>query len=145
VCTTDACVAHGCTHTNVAGCCVANEDCDDFDVCTTDHCDSTGACSHAPIAGCGDAGGIDGGTDAGVDAAMLLDATTSDVGPRDAGRDAHVDGSAMDAMAGGDTSGATPPSMTPACGCREGTRGAGGMALTALGIAIALARRRRRG
>ena len=41
----------GCVHPPIAGCCTANEQCDDADPCTTDACDGQ-SCQSTPVPGC---------------------------------------------------------------------------------------------
>ncbi len=50
-CTTDACVASACTHTNIAGCCTDASQCNDSNVCTTDTC-TANQCANSQIQGC---------------------------------------------------------------------------------------------
>src|SRR5439155_777664 len=60
VCTADACdPVNGCTHTPIRGCCRADGDCDDHDVCTgTENCDvATGMCQAGGPLDCDDRDG----------------------------------------------------------------------------------------
>lgn len=178
-CTTDTCdtTSHTCTHAPITSCCHAGDSCDDTDFCTDDSCNTTtercahtahscddgdactgdscsaGACQHAPTC-------LDGGTDAGFDAAVVEDAgvdaamatdagtggdagTVVDSGAGDGGRDASATGDGATTRDGGST---TPPvTSTGACGCRVGApRSPLGLFGLALVLAALWARRRAR-
>lgn len=149
-------------------------DCDDANPCTTDTCEPSTGCSHAPISGCApDAGpGSDAGTDAGRDAGPGADsgppvtdsgvATDSgapgDAGARDSGGPVALDsGAAVDSGPARDaTSGVDamipppPPAPEPDCSCRvapgvaTSDSSSAALLLMALGPLALLWRRRRR-
>ncbi len=141
VCTADACAEPGgCMNVAIVGCCNTDSDCDDLDDCTGDMCSGAGGtCSHVPLTVC-----VDGGPR--EDAAVVI----PDAGPRDAGPDAGRDGSVADGGArdGGDAGDAGDPGTAAGgCGCAAvGTRNLGSSAapLGLLGLALLVARRRRR-
>jgi hypothetical protein len=51
-CTIDGCTERMCTHEEIPGCCVADDECDDGELCTADTCDLAHVCQHEPIRGC---------------------------------------------------------------------------------------------
>lgn len=144
-CTADTCEADGsCSHVPLT--------CDDRDDCTADSC-ASGACEHAPIAGCGamaDAGVPD--TDAGLapeDAALPDAGFTNDAALTRL--DAAVDTGPLDRLDTGlGTADAGPLDLRDTSGCDRCAatpdRSARGLwtALFVLGLALARVRRRAR-
>jgi MYXO-CTERM domain-containing protein len=178
-----------CAGTPIAGCCVADADCgevdgdlctvpscnvvagrcvegplscDDGDPCTADACAADGACTHAPIAGCGmdDAGmlmGDDAGMTMGDDAGMMMGDDAGTMSRIDAGftndaatarGDAAVDAGDLTRVdAGlGDTDAGDLTVSPSGCGCRvPGPAGdeRAPLALAVLGLLGLVARRQR--
>jgi MYXO-CTERM domain-containing protein len=160
----------------VSGTCHAASaiDCDDGNACTADACDAVSGCSHAIVAGCGDAGMPDASvphdaavlrdaavlTDAALsidasvarDAAVLRpdasarpDASVSDASGPDAGDDAATDTDATRVDASaGVDASVAPPPELSGCACRAATGAAPPVVPSFFVLALTLAIARRR-